>query len=44
VHYDRETLPTPAATWRCPTNAIVWLEGKQFEEPEEPAVAGKKRA
>jgi electron transport complex protein RnfB len=47
VHYDRETVPTPAATWRCPTTAIVWLEGKQFEEPEEPgelAVAGKKRA
>ena len=35
VHYDQETKPTPEATWRCPTGAIVWLEGKQFEEPEE---------
>jgi serine/threonine-protein kinase len=35
VHYDREAKPTPEATWRCPTGAIVWLEGKQFDEPEE---------
>ena len=35
VHYDRDAKPTPQATWRCPTGAIVWLEEKQFEEPEE---------
>jgi Na+-translocating ferredoxin:NAD+ oxidoreductase RNF subunit RnfB len=35
VHYDREQQPTPNATWRCPTGAIQWLEGKQFEEAEE---------
>jgi len=35
VHYDRAEQPTPDATWRCPTNAIVWLEGKQFPEAEE---------
>ena len=35
VHYDRAEQPTPEATWRCPTGAITWLEGKQFEEPEE---------
>jgi len=35
VHYDRDVKPTLEATWRCPTNAIVWLEGKQFEDPEE---------
>jgi RnfABCDGE-type electron transport complex B subunit len=35
VHYDLDVKPTPEATWRCPTGAIVWLEGKQFEEPEE---------
>jgi RnfABCDGE-type electron transport complex B subunit len=35
VHYDREVKPTARSTWRCPTGAIVWLEGKQFEEPEE---------
>jgi hypothetical protein len=39
VHYDRELKPTPAAIWRCPTDAIQWLEGKQFEEPEDVAVA-----
>lgn len=35
VHYDRTESPTPDATWRCPTGAITWLEGKQFVEPEE---------
>jgi RnfABCDGE-type electron transport complex B subunit len=35
VHYDREVKPTPNATWRCPTGAITWLVGRQFEEPEE---------
>jgi len=35
IHYDRAEQPTPNATWRCPTGAIVWLEGKQFLEPEE---------
>jgi RnfABCDGE-type electron transport complex B subunit len=35
VHYDRELKPTPEATWRCPTGAIQWLEGKQFTEQEE---------
>jgi ferredoxin len=44
VHYDREVLPTPAATWRCPTDAIQWLEGKQFAEPEEDAAPWKQRA
>lgn len=44
VHYDREVQPTPAATWRCPTDAIQWLEGRQFEEPEETAVVRRKRA
>jgi hypothetical protein len=28
----------PSATWRCPTGAIRWVEGEQFQEiePEEP--------
>ena len=34
IHYDWEQQPTPNATWRCPTGAIQWLEGKQFEETE----------
>jgi RnfABCDGE-type electron transport complex B subunit len=35
VHYDRDLRPTAEATWRCPTGAIQWVEGKQFEEPAE---------
>lgn len=34
IHYDRGVLPTPAATFRCPTGAIQWIEGEQFEEDE----------
>ena len=30
VDYDRNTLASPAATTRCPTGAIVWVEGAQF--------------
>jgi Na+-translocating ferredoxin:NAD+ oxidoreductase subunit B len=33
IHYDRDREPTQRSTWRCPTNAIVWLEGEQFSEP-----------
>jgi Na+-translocating ferredoxin:NAD+ oxidoreductase RNF subunit RnfB len=35
VHYDRAEQPGPEATWRCPTGAITWLEGKQFVDSEE---------
>ena len=35
VRYDRAEAPTAEATWRCPTGAILWLDGAQFEEPEE---------
>jgi len=31
INYERNDFASPAATARCPTNAIVWLEdGKQF--------------
>lgn len=30
VDYDRYDLASPAATSRCPTGAIVWVEGAQF--------------
>lgn len=30
VDYEKNDLATPAATRRCPTGAIVWLEGAQF--------------
>jgi H+/Na+-translocating ferredoxin:NAD+ oxidoreductase subunit B len=33
-------LNTPAATFRCPTDAIKWLNGNQFEEQEESAQKG----
>jgi len=39
VHYDRDLQPTPEATWRCPTGAIQWVVGKQFEEQDEEEVA-----
>ncbi|HEC17327.1 MAG TPA: Fe-S cluster protein [Sedimenticola sp.] len=31
VHFQAGPLK-PEATFRCPTNAIVWLEGNQFEQ------------
>jgi Fe-S-cluster-containing hydrogenase component 2 len=35
INYELNDLTTPQATKRCPTNAIVWLEGdNQFEEIE----------
>jgi hypothetical protein len=30
VDYDKNALASPAATARCPTGAIVWVEGAQF--------------
>ncbi|MGD2135346.1 MAG: RnfABCDGE type electron transport complex subunit B [Gemmatimonadales bacterium] len=43
VDYDKYELATPAAIERCPTDAIVWLEGaRQFAQarkPQEKAVA-----
>lgn len=32
IDYDRYDLASPAATARCPTGAIVWLEDRQFPE------------
>ena len=32
VDYDQNELARPDATRRCPTGAIVWLEGPQFAE------------
>jgi Na+-translocating ferredoxin:NAD+ oxidoreductase subunit B len=31
VHYEKNALADPAAVRRCPTGAIVWVEGTQFE-------------
>ena len=30
VDYDKNVLASPEAVGRCPTGAIVWLEGQQF--------------
>ena len=32
IDYSKYELADPVATSRCPTNAIVWVEGKQFME------------
>jgi len=44
VHHDMDVKPAPRATWRCPTGAIVWLEGRQFDELEEEFPGGRRRA
>lgn len=31
IDYEKNELADPAATARCPTGAIVWLEGLQFQ-------------
>ena len=33
IDYDRIELENPRATDRCPTGAIVWIEGAQFRVP-----------
>lgn len=32
VNYEKNELTSPKATERCPTGAIVWVEGQQFKE------------
>lgn len=38
VNYDQIELANPKAVERCPTGAIVWIEGRQFPEINLPAV------
>jgi RnfABCDGE-type electron transport complex B subunit len=39
INYELNNLTSPDATKRCPTGAIVWLEGdKQFQPKEEDAL------
>ncbi len=42
IDYDKIELENPKATERCPTGAIVWIEGQQF--PELFAAAGSEAA
>jgi len=32
INYEKNALTDPKATERCPTGAIVWVEGQQFPE------------
>jgi hypothetical protein len=34
IDYSSGAEPKPDAVFRCPTNAIVWLEREQFEDQE----------
>jgi len=36
VDYSKNDLADPAAIARCPTGAIVWVEGAQFQAPSKP--------
>jgi electron transport complex protein RnfB len=36
VDYSKNDLADPAAIARCPTGAIVWVEGAQFQAPVQP--------
>jgi Na+-translocating ferredoxin:NAD+ oxidoreductase RNF subunit RnfB len=49
VHYELNALADPAATRRCPSGAIVWVEGRQFASAslspaEQPALIGSARS
>ncbi len=37
IDYEKNELADPSATERCPTDAIVWVEGLQFASGPEPA-------
>lgn len=36
INYELNDLATVDAVYRCPTDAIAWVEGAQFEPPEKP--------
>lgn len=48
VHYELNALADIAATKRCPSGAITWVEGRQFASPARrqpaPALTGSARA
>jgi electron transport complex protein RnfB len=44
IHYELGLPVTPKATVRCPTSAIQWLEGGQFNEEESPSESQKRYA
>jgi len=42
IDYGQDVRPTPEATWRCPTDAIQWLDGRQFDERDDEEMARRK--
>jgi Fe-S-cluster-containing hydrogenase component 2 len=44
IDYDLNALADPRATARCPTGAIVWLEGAQFAPARAPALTTRASA
>jgi Na+-translocating ferredoxin:NAD+ oxidoreductase RNF subunit RnfB len=49
VHYDKNEFADPAAIRRCPTGAIVWIDGAQFAKPKakqraRPVLTGSSRS
>jgi len=40
IDYSKNQLADPKAIERCPTGAIVWVEGQQFAEMPQPAGSG----
>jgi hypothetical protein len=45
IQLEADERPGLEVTFRCPTGAIVWLEGNQFVAPEEDwEFEGRRRA
>ena len=43
LHYQSGGKESPKATWRCPTEAIIWLDGGQFDDKNRNITEGQKR-
>ncbi|MBT3197621.1 MAG: RnfABCDGE type electron transport complex subunit B [Gammaproteobacteria bacterium] len=43
VDYQKEGEADPKITWRCPTEAIIWLDGGQFDAKNRNMTEGQKR-
>lgn len=43
IHYESGLPVSPRATSRCPTRAIQWLEGNQFQDQDESQTESQKR-
>jgi hypothetical protein len=42
IDYNSGAMASPEAIFRCPTNAIKWVEKNQFEEQEELEIRGER--